>query len=318
MTGEPDSYHTAGRLPPLGALRVFEAAARHQNFSHAGAELHITHSAISHQMKALERELGVTLFHRRSRGVRLTEPGRTLAATMHEALDRIARGIAELRAKPHRALTISVLPAFATHWLIPRLADFNRRHPDIDINVRAGQALADFASEDVDLAVRYGGGQWPGLHAVQLAHEDVFPVCSPRFNGGRLPKRLGDLAKARLLHTPLQPWDEWFQAMGVAAMPSRRGMTFSETDLLLRAAIDGLGIALSRRMLAQPELDAGRLVRPVRHSVRADRSYFIVYPAAAEPPPRLQIFRDWLLEQARATMQTPQTERRRHAVRQTA
>lgn len=290
-------------LPPLAALRTFEAAARHQNFSRAGEELHITHSAISHQMKALERELGVALFHRRSRGVELTEPGRTLAATMREALDRIARGVAELRVRPHRALTVSVLPAFATHWLIPRLSDFNRRHPDIDINVRAGQALVNFSAEDVDLAVRYGGGKWPGLVTVQLAREDVFPVCSPQFNGGRLPKTLAELAKARLLHTPLQPWDEWFRALGLNVVPSRRGMTFSETDLLLHAAIDGLGIALSRRILAQPELDSGRLVRPVRDRVRADRAYFIVYPAAIEPSPRLQIFRDWLLEQARTTIE---------------
>ncbi len=303
----------AERLPPLAALRTFEAAARHLNFTRAGAELHITHGAISHQVRALERELGVALFRRRSRGVELTEPGRALAVTMREALDRIARGIAELRVRPHRALTVSVLPAFATHWLIPRLADFNRRHPDIDINVRAGQALTDFASEDVDLAVRYGGGRWPGLVTARLAHEDVFPVCSPHFNGGRLPRTLAELAKARLLHTPLQPWDEWFRALGFKATPSRRGMTFSETDLLLRAAIDGLGVALSRRILAQPELDAGRLVRPVRHSVRADRSYFIVYPDGIETPPRLLIFRDWLLEQARTT-----TEGNLHGTRKTA
>ena len=131
MTGEPGSHHILARLPPLAALRTFEAAARQRRISPApGAELHITHGAISHQMKALERELGVALFHRRRRGVELTEPGRALATTVREALDRIARGIAELRARPHRALTISVLPAFATHWLIPRLADFNRRHPE--------------------------------------------------------------------------------------------------------------------------------------------------------------------------------------------
>jgi LysR family glycine cleavage system transcriptional activator len=290
-----------GRLPPLATLRTFEVAARHANFSRAGVELHITHGAVSHQMKALERELGVALFHRRRRGVELTEPGRALAATVREALDRIAGGIAELRAPSHRPLTVSVLPAFATHWLIPRLADFNRRHPDIDVNIRAGQALADFASEDLDLAVRYGAGQWPGLVAVRLADEDVFPVCSPRFNGGRLPRTLAALAKARLLHTPLQPWDEWFRALGAAAPSTARGMTFSETDLLLRAAIDGLGIALSRRILAQPELDAGRLVRPLRRSVRADRSYFIVYPTAVQPSQRLLTFRDWLLEQAENT-----------------
>jgi LysR family glycine cleavage system transcriptional activator len=289
------------RLPPLAALRTFEVAARHGNFSRAGAELHITHGAVSHQMKALERELGVALFHRLRRGVELTEPGRALAATVRDALDRIARGVADLRAPSQRALTVSVLPAFATHWLIPRLADFNRRHPEIDVNIRAGQALADFATEDVDLAVRYGGGQWAGLVAMRLADEDVFPVCSPRFNGGRLPRTLAALAKARLLHTPLQPWEAWFRALGVTAPSTVRGMTFSETDLLLRAAIDGLGVALSRRILAQPELDAGRLVRPLRHSVRADRSYFIVYPAAVQPSQRLLMFRDWLLEQAQET-----------------
>jgi len=287
------------RLPPLAALRIFEAAARHENFSRAGAELAITHGAISHQIKALERELGVALFHRRSRGVTLTEPGRELAATMHDALDRIARGVAELRARPHRALTVSVLPAFATHWLIPRLADFNSEHPDIDVNLRAGQALANLAAENVDLAVRYGGGKWPGLVAVQLAQEDVFPVCSSRFNDGHLPKTLTQLAKSRLLHTPLQPWDQWFEALGVTAPPPQRGMTFTETDILLRAAIAGLGIALSRRLLAQSELDAGRLVRPVPHAVRADRSYYIVYPDHIDPSPRLLLFRDWLLEQAR-------------------
>lgn len=289
------------RLPSLHALRSFEAAARHGNFSRAADELHITHGAISHQMKALEQDLGVVLFHRQSRGVALTEPGKDLAATMRDALDRIARGIAALHAQPHRALTVSMLPAFATHWLIPRLADFNRRHPDIDINIRAGQALADFTTGDVDLAVRYGSGRWSGLRAEQLASEDVFPVCSPNFNNGRLPKTLAALAKSRLLHTPLQPWDEWFQAQGLHPDLSRRGMTFGETDILLTAAIDGLGIALSRRLLAQPALDAGRLVRPVPQSVRADRSYFIVYPAELPPSPRLLVFRDWLLEQARAT-----------------
>jgi LysR family transcriptional regulator, glycine cleavage system transcriptional activator len=290
-------------LPSLHAFRTFEAAARHGNFTRAAAELHITHGAISHQMKALEHELGVALFHRRGRGVQLTEPGRELAATVRDALDRIERGVAALRGRMHRALTVSVLPAFATHWLIPRLSDFNSRHPDIDINVRASPLLSDFAVEDVDLAVRYGGGKWPGVQAIQLAHEDVFPVCSPRFNGGRLPATLAELARAKLLHTPLQPWDEWFAALGVTVTQERRSMTFTETDILLRAAINGLGIALSRRLLAQPELDAGRLLRPVPHSVRADRSYFIVYPDTGEPAPRLAIFRDWLLEQARRTIE---------------
>ncbi len=291
------------RLPPLHTLRAFETAARHLSFSRAATELNLTHGAISHQMKALERELGVALFERRNRGVILTEPGSQLAAAVREGLDRIARGVADLRSHPARSLTVSVLPAFATHWLIPRLADFNQRHPDIDINVRASQALVDFATDDVDLAVRYGDGRWPNLTALQLAHEDVFPVCSPRFNDGRLPRTLAALAKTTLLHTPLQPWNEWFRAVHSDVVPPRRGMTFSETDLLLRAAIDGLGVALSRRVLAQPELGAGRLVRPVKYSVRAQRSYFIVHPDTIDPSPRLLTFRDWLLQQAANTMQ---------------
>jgi LysR family glycine cleavage system transcriptional activator len=311
--------HTMGefgshRLPPLTALRAFEAAARHQNFSRAGDELHITHGAISHQMRTLERELGVALFHRGGRGVQLTERGRMLAVAVRGALDRIAHAVASLRERRQRALTVSVLPAFATHWLIPRLADFDRRHPDIDINIRASPLLADFTTEDVDLAVRYGAGRWPDVHAVPLAHEEVFPVCSPLFNDGRLPKTLGQLARSRLLHTPLQPWDEWFGALGATAPAPRRGMTFAETDILLRAAIAGLGIALSRRLLAQPELDAGRLVRPVSHAVRAERSYYIVYPAHIEPSQRLAIFRDWLLEQARS----PSEKESEHGTRQTA
>jgi LysR family glycine cleavage system transcriptional activator len=147
-----------------------------------------------------------------------------------------------------------------------------------------------------------------------LAEEDVFPVCSPRFNDGRLPKTLAQLAKSRLLHTPLQPWDEWFSALGVAPPAPRRGMMFAETDILLHAAISGLGIALSRRLLAQPELDSGRLVRPVPDCVRADRSYYVVYPDHVEPSPRLLVFRDWLLEQARA----PASKDRHHGARQTA
>jgi LysR family glycine cleavage system transcriptional activator len=310
MMGETRSQH----LPPMAALRTFEAAARHQNFSRAADELHLTHGAISRQIKALERALGVALFHRKSRGVQLTEPGRALAATVRHAMDRITRGIEEVRCRPQRALTVSVLPAFATHWLIPRLADFDSRHPDIDINIRASPLLTDFASEDVDLAVRYGGGKWPGVRAVLLADEEVFPVCSPRFNDGRLPKTLGQLAKSRLLHTPLQPWDQWFEALDVAAPPPPGGMTFAETDILLLAAIAGLGIALSRRLLAQPELDAGRLVRPVPHAVPADRSYYIVYPDQIEPSSRLLIFRDWLLEQARS----PTSVEGNNATRQTA
>lgn len=284
------------RLPPLPALRVFESAARHGNFSRAAEELHLTHSAISHQMKSLERALGVTLFRRGRRGVSLTQQGAAFAAVMHDALERIARGVAALRGP--RALTISVLPAFATHWLIPRLADFQTRHPSIDVNIRANQQLVDFTQDDVDLAVRYGPGTWPGLTATKLLDEDVFAVCSPRFAAARLPRNLTELAAAALLHSPTQPWESWFRALGADPPPRRRGPSFSEASLVQRAAIDGLGIALARSVLVQPDLDAGRLVRVLPHSVPAEFAYYLVRPENAEISPNLAALCEWLQTQA--------------------
>jgi LysR family transcriptional regulator, glycine cleavage system transcriptional activator len=286
----------SARLPPLPALRVFESAARHGNFSRAAEELHLTHGAISHQIKSLERSLGVVLFRRGRRGVSLTAQGAALAAVMHDALDRIARGVAALRGS--RALTISVLPAFATHWLIPRLADFQARHPEIDVNIRANQQLVDFTQDDVDLAVRYGAGTWPGLTATKLLSEQIFAVCSPHFAGGRLPRNLTELAAAALLHSPPQPWEPWFRALGANPPPGRRGPSFSEAGLVLRGAIDGLGVALARSVLVQPELDAGRLVRVLPHSVPAVFAYYLVRPEQAEISPNLAVLWEWLQAQA--------------------
>jgi LysR family transcriptional regulator, glycine cleavage system transcriptional activator len=283
---------------PLAALRTFEAAARHGNFSRAAEELHLTHGAISHQMKSLEQTLGVALFRRNRRGVSVTPAGTALAAVVRDALERIARGIDALRDRAPRALTVSVLPAFATHWLIPRLADFQAAHPDIEVNIRAGQALVDFTRDDVDLAVRYGPGTWPGLTATRLMEEHVFPVCSPGFAGGRLPRTLAGLARAPLLHSPTQPWDEWFHALGATPPARHRGPSFSEAELLLRAALDGLGVALARSVLARPDLEAGRLVRPVPHSVPAAFAYYLVRPEDVPMSPPLQAFHDWLLSQA--------------------
>jgi LysR family transcriptional regulator, glycine cleavage system transcriptional activator len=284
------------RLPPLPALRVFETAARHGNFSRAAEELHLTHGAISHQIRSLERSLGIVLFRRGRRGVSLTSQGAALAAVMHDALDRIARGVAALRGP--RALTISVLPAFATHWLIPRLADFQARHPDIDVNIRANQQLVDFAQDDVDLAVRYGPGTWPGLTATKLLSEHIFAVCSPHFADGRLPRSLTELTAAALLHSPAQPWEPWFRALGANPPARRRGPSFSEAGLVLRAAIDGLGIALARSVLVQPELDSGRLVRVLPHSVPAVFAYYLVRPEHTEISPNLAALCEWLQAQA--------------------
>jgi LysR family transcriptional regulator, glycine cleavage system transcriptional activator len=288
----------ATRLPSLSALRVFEAASRHANFSRAADELHITHGAVSHQIKSLEQELGATLFTRGRRGVALTPEGTALAAVMRDALGRIAQGVEAVRGRSPRALTVSVLPAFATHWLIPRLADFQARHPEIEVNIRASQELVDFGRDDVDVAVRYGPGTWRGLGATRLMGEQVFPVCSPDFAGGRLPRSVEALTRAKLLHSPTQPWDTWFRALGVSPPPERRGPNFSEAGLLLRAAVDGLGVALARSVLARPDLEAGRLVRPVPESVPADYAYYIVHPAGVPVTDALAAFKTWLMHLA--------------------
>lgn len=286
------------RLPSLSALHVFEAASRHGNFSRAADELHVTHGAVSHQIRSLEQELGATLFVRGRRGVALTPEGTALAAVMRDALDRIARGVEAVRGRMPGALTVSVLPAFATHWLIPRLADFQAKHPEIEVNVRASQELVDFVHDHVDVAVRYGPGTWRGLSATRLLDERVFPVCSPDFAGGRLPRSVEALTRAKLLHSPTQPWDAWFRALGVSP-PARHGPNFSEAGLLLRAAVDGLGVALARSVLARPDLEAGRLVRPVPESVPAEYAYYIVHPAGVPVTGALAAFRDWLFNLAR-------------------
>lgn len=286
------------RMPALSALRVFEVAARHLNFTHAAAELHLTHGAISHQMKSLEVALGLALFRRGRRGVELTPQGIALAAVVRDALDRIAEGLVAIRGRPANAVTVSVLPSFATQWLIPRLADFQAQWPDIDVNIRAGQALADFVREDVDLAVRYGPGQWRGLSAMKLMDEAVFPVCSPQFATQHKVRDLQDLLRVPLLHMPTQPWADWFRAVGATPPAVLRGPTFSEPGLLLRAAMDGLGVALARHALMQPELEAGRLVRLLTQSVPGEFAYYIVAPEHRPLAAPARALRDWLLAQA--------------------
>jgi len=284
------------RLPPLSMLRTFEVAARHGNLSRAGQELHVTHGAVSHQVKSLEEMLGVTLFRRERRGVTLTTEGVALAAVMRDAMATIQSGVEAIRMRPGRTITVSVLPAFATHWLIPRLGDFQARHPDVEVNIRAGQELVDFARDEVDLAVRYGPGTWPGVTAIRLMEEQVFPVCTPKFAREHRLENLGALAQAPLLHSPTQPWDAWFRSAGGVPPARRRGPTFSESGLLLRAALDGLGVALARSVLVQPDLEARRLIRPMPQSVAAEFAYYVVHPAHRQLSAAVATFRDWLLQ----------------------
>jgi LysR family glycine cleavage system transcriptional activator len=286
-------------LPPLNALKVFEAAARHESFTRAAEELCVTQGAVSQQVKALEMALGIKLFARERQRLAITAAGRDYLAVVRDALDRIALGTERLlQRRTSGALTVSTSPDFAAKWLVQRLGRFAEAHPDIDLRVSASMHKSDLDREGVDLAIRHGDGRWDGLEAVRLTAERLFPVCSPRLVGGR--KRIG---AADLLRFPLLrlddwgTWARWFEAAGVDT-PARPGPVLNHASMLIDAAVDGQGVALARTVLAASDLIAGRLVRPVDVSLRMANSYWIVCPQATAALPKIAAFRAWLLAQA--------------------
>jgi LysR family transcriptional regulator, glycine cleavage system transcriptional activator len=287
----------ARSLPSFEAFRVFEVAARHGSFSRAADELHVTHGAVSHRIKHLEEHLSVRLFERRGNSMTLTGDGRQLLASVSVAIDELSRGVDRLRGTNATDLTVSLLPVMAARWLIPRLSRFHERFPDIDINIRTSLALANFRSDGVDLAIRYGAGRWQGLRAVKLADEELFPVCSPHFNGGNLPTDPSQLLKLPLLRDLNLPWANWFKLVGIELREDVRGTSFVDANLLLQAAISCQGIALARKSIAAAEIASGSLVKLFDHSLRTAYSHFIVYPEGSEKIHKVIVFRDWLLEE---------------------
>jgi len=288
------------RLPPLNAVRAFEAAARSESFTRAAEELCVTPGAVSHQVKALEATLGVALFRRERQRLALTEPGREYLGVVRDALDRIALGTARLvRRQGSGVLTVSTSPDFAAKWLVHRLGRFAEAHPGIDLRVSASAHHVDFAREEVDVAVRHGGGDWPGLHVVRLCAERLFPVCSPRLLAGR--GRIA--APSDLLRFPLLrlgdegTWARWFEAAGIRD-PVPRGPVLDRASMLIDAAVDGQGVALARTTLAAWDLVHGRLARPVDVSLRMANTYWVVCPKATADAPKVAALRDWLLAEA--------------------
>lgn len=299
-------------LPSLSALRAFEAAARHLSFTRAAEELHVTQAAISHQVKALEDELGCTLFLRLSRRVALTEEGRLLAAAATEAFTRIESGLEAVgRAGQSGVVNVSVSPSFAVKWLVPRLDRFRGKHPDIDVRISANDRMVDPVREKVDLCIRYGSGRYPKLDTTRLLTDQVFPVCSPQLltTGPGLDKA-EDLANHMLLHDemmkhdPLRPdWTKWFAAAGVNGVDASRGFSFSHASMMLDAAAAGQGVALGRSTLVADDVANGRLVRPFATSFTCGFAYYIAVPKGVPLGPRIQAFRDWLLHEAQVTEQ---------------
>jgi len=297
------------RLPPLTALRAFEAAARHASFVRAADELAVTPAAISHQVKALEAHLGVRLFRRRNRGLVLTDAGRGYLPALTEGLDRLARATERVTGGSVAGrLVISVLPSLALRWLGPRLGDLCRRYPDLDPEIRSETRSVDFRLDAVDVAIRYGLGHYPGLYTEPIMTEEVAPVCAPGLiNAGRPLRRLADLAGHTLLHDcavlPSEPslgWPSWIAEAGLDAALAERGPRFSDSSLLLEAAADGLGIALGRSALTAADLAAGRLVRPLAQVRPAEFTYYLVCPEADADTPKVAALRNWLAEQRAA------------------
>jgi LysR family glycine cleavage system transcriptional activator len=287
------------RLPPLNALKAFEAAARSESFTRAAEELHVTQGAVSHQVKALEATLGLKLFNRERQRLTLTDSGRDYLAVVRDALDRIALGTERLlQRQSSGALTVSTSPDFAAKWLVYRLGWFAESHPEIDLRVSATAPHVDFAREDVDLAVRHGDGKWPGLDAVRLCSERLFPVCSPKLAGRNRIKSAADLLRFPLLHlNNWTTWTRWFEAAGVSD-PVAHGPSVNQASMLIDLAVDGQGVALARTALAAWDLINGRLVRPVDVSLRMSNTYWIVCPKVNANVPKIATFRNWLLAEA--------------------
>ena len=296
------------RLPPLNAVRAFEASARHVSFTKAADELGVTPAAISHQVRLLEDQLGVSLFRRLNRTVRLTDAGQACLPMLTEAFDLIRRGVeAATAADEGGALTVSVTPSFASKWLVPRIEAFAAGHPEIDVRISATIALVDFRTDPVDVAIRFGAGTYPDLRVEKLFSESVAPMCSPALRDGPAPlRRPEDLAGHTLLHDdsayvigPTPDWRMWLRLAGVEGVDSTRGPRFSGADLALQAAIEGHGVVLGRTSLARGDLAAGRLVRPFELSLPIEFGYFLVFPEAAAERPKVAAFHDWILAEAR-------------------
>jgi LysR family glycine cleavage system transcriptional activator len=297
-------------LPPLNALRAFESAARHLSFTKAAAELHVTPAAISHQIGALEAFYGVQLFRRLTRALLLTEAAQAALPALRDGFDRLAEGAERLRAhQKGGALTVSVAPSFAAKWLVPRLQGFREAHPDIELRIDANDLVVDFARDNVDIGLRYGRGDYPGLQVDRLLAEEVAPVCSPRLMEGPNPLRApADLRHHVLLHVDWKVmsesspnWRMWLLAAGAPEVDATRGPRFSMESMAVQAAIEGQGVALTSMVLAADDIRAGRLVRPFEISLGRPESfaYYVVAPQWKATQPKIKAFRDWVIAESR-------------------
>jgi LysR family transcriptional regulator, glycine cleavage system transcriptional activator len=286
----------ARRLPSLNALRAFEAAARNESFTLAAQELFVTHAAVSRHMRDLEEWLGVQLFHRTGRGVKLTDAGARYGRELTPLFDRFAAVTRDvMMSGKTRTLKVSVEPSIASRWLVPRLGRFNELHPDIELSVDPENRLVDFHTEDADLGIRYGPGNWRDVEALKLSDVEVFPVCSPGLIAGHSDFKPSDLADYDLLHESRKEWwADWLAAAKVEGVEGWRGTVF-QNHLAIEAAEAGQGFALGDQILCTDSLLEGWLVRPFEIDIRETFSYHIVRAKGTRESPPAQAFRAWLV-----------------------
>ena len=299
-------------LPGTGSLKVFEAAGRHLNFTRAAQELNVTPAAVSHQIKELEDQLGQLLIERTSRSMRLTEAGQILHAAVGEALSGLNRALARLdKGRDHARLRVSASTSIAAKWLVPRLDDYMKLHPGIEIQLDVSDRVRDFDRDDIDAAIRFGNGNYPGARADRLFDNTIFPVCSPALLASKRPlKQPRDLLQHRLIHVEWSGqgitwpnWRMWMLAAGVSDFNETRGLHLDNSGLALQAAIEGQGVALGDSSLVSDDLAAGRLVQPFALTIKGPPqfAYYVISPAATQDDALIRSFREWILGEAAQT-----------------
>jgi len=283
---------------PLASLQAFVLVARSRNLSRAAEQLHLSVSALSHQMRGLEERLNRKLLLRGPRGVTLTHDGSCLLDALGTHFDGIDQALRHLAQRRDDALTVSMMATFASSWLLPRLPRFVAKHPHLEINLQSGTNLVDFSRDPVDVSLRFGAGQWTDVHAEQLFDEWISPVASPALIKRLGKPKLADLGRWPLLGDPNARWKDWFATFGGEA-PRRYVANFTDSETLQRAAHEGLGVALIRLTMARPLIDAGQLVLLTRERLRSEWAHYLVYPPRSEQHTGVRAFREWMLHEAK-------------------
>jgi len=286
-------------LPPMHTLRTFESVSRLRSFTAAAEELHLTVSAVSHQIRALEEFYGLRLLRRSHRDVTLTKAGESLCEVVEGFLERLVSVGRSLRGQQANRLSLSAPPSFVARWLMPRLGAFLGSHPEVDFTLHATVDMVDIDAGEIDVAIRYGNGQWPGLISEKLFDEELFPVASPAWLENAGIQGLEDLARGPLLRDDFHSWADWMKQAGVNHELEASGPAYGDSSLLLQAAETGQGVALGRSVLAADALTRGTLLRIGASSIKTGSSYFLVRSAATPATPAMEWFREWLQSQSK-------------------